>query len=284
MQEDRSQALLSAALSYAKRGWQVVPLHSPRNSRCSCRREICASPAKHPRTKHGLKDATTDEAPIRRWWTLWRDANLGVCTGAASGLVVVDVDAAHGGEDSLADLERRYGALPKTVMARTGGGGRHLLFAHPGVPIRNKVQVAGLPGLDVRGDGGYIVAPPSVHISRRAYAWDPAGDPDRVSLAPLPAWLLAFLQATPAGLKPSKTPEAWRELVAQGAGEGARNVTIASLAGYLLHRGVDPLVTLELLQAWNAARNKPPLSAEEVAQVVESIAGREYRRRQGKQD
>lgn len=279
MAQEKPNQLLEAALAYARRGWHVLPLHSPRNRRCSCRRPQCASPGKHPRTRHGLTEATTNPSAIRAWWRTWPDANIGLRTGRLSGLVVVDVDPGHGGEESLAELERRYGPLPETMAARTGGGGRHLLFQHPGGLIRNKVQVAGLPGLDVRGDGGYIVAPPSTHISGRPYRWEPGSDLERVSLAPLPGWLGEFLQASPAWPGTRTSHETWRALVAEGAVEGTRNTSVAALAGHLLRRGIDPLVTLELIQAWNLARNRPPLPAEEVRRVVESIAGREHRRR-----
>src|SRR5207244_5146537 len=131
--------LLEAALGYAACGWRVFPLHAPRVGGCTCRRRDCDRPAKHPRTEHGLHDATVDSAVVRRWWAQWPEANVGVVTGTASGFWVLDVDVHHGGDDSLADLEHRHDALPETVHALTGGGGRHLLFAHPGVRVPNRI-------------------------------------------------------------------------------------------------------------------------------------------------
>src|SRR5579884_1684144 len=96
---------LEAALAYAGWGWAVFPLHAVVDGRCSCRRAACAHPAKHPVTRHGLLEATRDPARIRLWWARWPWANIGVATGAASGLVVVDVDPRSGGADSLARLE-----------------------------------------------------------------------------------------------------------------------------------------------------------------------------------
>src|SRR5881394_3129330 len=103
----------------------------------------------------------------RGWLRQWAEAGIGVVTGAISGLVVVDVDAGHGGNESLEQLEREHGPMPTTLECRTGGGGRHLYFAHPGGLARNKVGLA--PGIDIRADGGYVVAPPSLHASGVQY-------------------------------------------------------------------------------------------------------------------
>ena len=92
------------------------------------------------------------------WFSEWSEAGIGIVTGAVSGLVVLDIDPRHGGDGSLGRLEQHYERLPATVECRSGGGGRHLYFAHPGGLVRNKVGLA--PGVDLRGDGGYVVAPP----------------------------------------------------------------------------------------------------------------------------
>jgi hypothetical protein len=177
--------LVEVALRYAAHGWPVVPLHSPQGAGCSCRVDDCASRGKHPRTARGLHDASTDAGRIGDWWRRWPDANLGVATGAASGLVVLDIDLPDG-PPSLARLEAQHAPLPSTCEQRTGSGGRQLLFAHPGHPIGNR---AGLqPGIDVRGDGGYIVVPPSTHASGARYRWT-----GRVPPTPAPDWLLEVL-------------------------------------------------------------------------------------------
>src|ERR1019366_7057017 len=97
------------------------------------------------------------------------------------------VDTGHGGANSLAALEREHGALPVTLEAVTGGGGRHLYFRHPGWPVMNRVGLRA--GLDLRGDGGCVVAPPSLHPSGRPYVWVARRSLDEVPLAPLPHWL-----------------------------------------------------------------------------------------------
>jgi len=172
--------ILEAALSYAARGWPVLP---------------CRPKGKTPLCAHGVHAATTDKRTIRDWWVSWPSANVGIACGAASGLVVLDVDAGHGGEESLAKLEREHGALPVTVEAHTGGGGRHLFFRHPGGRVKNRVCLR--PGLDVRGDGGYVVAPPSVHESGGRYIWEQDGEGEAIGVAPIPDWLLTLLRTHP---------------------------------------------------------------------------------------
>lgn len=246
--------MLEAALACAARGWSVVPV-VPR--------------AKNPLVPWTeLQHRRAGEDEIRGWFAHWPRANVGVVTGAVSGLVVLDVDPRHEGDESLAAWEREHGPLPRTVEAITGGGGRHVYFAHPGGLVHNKVGLA--PGIDLRGDGGMIVAPPSVHPSGRRYAWEVDHHPDETPLAPLPDWLARRVAEAPGG---RGHPLAhWRELVRAGVAAGERNSTIASFAGHLLWHGVDPQVALELMLAWNRARCRPPLDDEEVARTVESIA------------
>jgi hypothetical protein len=161
--------LLAAALLYASYGWKVFPCHTIRGGRCSCGVD-CASPGKHPLVQGGVYAATGSAAQIATWWARWPDANIGVATGMASGFIALDIDEKHGGFESLADLEGQFGKLVNTPScSKTGGGGKHILFRHPGVQIQNKVNIA--PGLDVRGDGGYIIAPPSRHASGNRYEW-----------------------------------------------------------------------------------------------------------------
>ena len=131
----------------------------------------------------------------------------------------------------------------------------------------NRVGIA--PGMDMRGDGGMVVAPPSVHSSGRRYAWVEGRSPDEVPLAPLPRWLHAL--ARPSGRRAGRSLGEWRSLAREGASEGQRNNTAASLAGHLLWHGVDPQVVLELMLAWNRARCRPPLPEDEIVRVVESI-------------
>jgi len=178
--------LLDATLAYAHRGWRVFPLHGIVNGTCTCGRP-CSSPGKHPLVRRGLYAATTDEDQIETWWRRWRSANIGVATGAESGIAVIDIDlpSALG---SLDDLSAR-GVAP-TLTGLTGGGGLHLIYVCTDESVGNSTgRLPGidgeLPGVDLRANGGYIVAPPSMHRSGRGYEWFNAA----AVIAPAPEWL-----------------------------------------------------------------------------------------------
>jgi len=177
----QSAGALTAALDYAHRGWPVLPLHWPIDGHCSCGQADCKSPAGHPHTEHGLDDATTDSDTIRKWWGRWPKANIGIVMG--SGLLCLDVDPRDGGEDSLRDLERDVGDLRDTVTMLTGHGER-LLLAVTG-EFQSSIHLLG-PGLRIRCDGDYTVAPPSRHVSGGLYQWKSGHGPDELRLAPLP--------------------------------------------------------------------------------------------------
>jgi hypothetical protein len=248
-----SASCLDAARDDAARGWSVIPMQ-PRGKRpLVAWREFQQRPARGDQ--------------IEAWFRHWPDANVGIVTGRLSGLIVVDIDAQHGGPDSVAALEALHGLLPATVEALTGGGGRHLYFAHPGSPVANRVAL--YPGIDLRGDGGCVVAPPSVHPSGRRYAWRPGRGPDDLALARPPQHFLGSASVT---RSPGLSSVRWRRLVREGIDEGRRNDTIASLAGHLLRREVDAEVVLELLLAWSRTHCRPPLPDDEVRRVVQSIA------------
>lgn len=178
------QDRVEAAVSLARDGFAVLPLHTPLGNGCSCRRGGCGSIGKHPRTRNGLDDASHDEATIRRMWSGSPDANVGVRTG--EGVIVLDIDAGRNGFESLGALCAKRGQLPETRTAKTGGGGEHRYFSVPaGVAVKNSVGKLG-EGLDVRGERGYVVAPPSLHFSGGHYEW--TGEDQTVSALPA-AWI-----------------------------------------------------------------------------------------------
>lgn len=228
------------------------------------------------------ENATASETRIKAWWRRWPEANIGLITGRPSCLVVLDVDPRHGGQVSLDELESAHGSLPVTPEAETGGGGRHLLFKHPGFPIPNSAGSLGA-GLDVRGDGGYIVAPPSIHASGRPYAWGGAHHLAHVEPAPLPAWLAERLtSAQPRGEAGKGSPNSIRDLVITGVPQGRRNTALTRLAGHLFRHRVDPYVAFSLLRSWNQQSCQPPLTEAEMMRTIDSIAGAELRRRRGR--
>lgn len=176
--------MLEAALAYGAQGIPVFP----------------CGPDKKPLVPHGFKNASNSEQAIRAWWGIWPDAMIGRPTGAASGVVVLDVDNGPGkvGGESLAGLIAQHGPLPDTWEALTPSGGRHLYFTYdPDRPIPCSASRIG-QHLDIRGDGGYVVVPPSQLPDGRAYEWELSSHPDDVPLAPVPEWLreLAGTRAT----------------------------------------------------------------------------------------
>ena len=154
--------LLDWALKYAENGYPIFPVHSVKDGKCSCGNLLCSSVGKHPRTSDGFKSATTDSATIKKWWTMWPDANIGLPTGQTSGLVVVDAD----GQEGVELVEQRL--KPNTIAARTGKG-YHYIYKAPGCELKSKTRFWEM--VDLRADGGYIVAPPSIHSSGKQYEW-----------------------------------------------------------------------------------------------------------------
>jgi hypothetical protein len=187
-------------------------------------------------------------------------ANLAIATGALSGLVVLDVDPRHGGDESLADLIRKYGQLPTTVTVLTGGNGQHFYFSHPG---KHVVSRTFRPGLDLKADGGYVIAPPSTHLSGKRYEWEIGHRPTEIVLAPIPDWLLVESQ-------PSERAGAveFPGLISAGS----RNSTLASLAGTMRRRGMSRDEIASAIHTVNASRCDPPLSPREVDRIADSIS------------
>ncbi|NLE75621.1 MAG: hypothetical protein GX605_02565, partial [Chloroflexi bacterium] len=237
--------MLAAALAYAARGWAVFP---------------CKPRGKEPLTPHGCKDATTDAARVRAWWAKWPRANVGIACGP-SGLVVLDVDG-DAGRASWAQL----GQSGQTPTATTGKG-QHLYYQANGHHVGNSAGKLG-PGLDVRGAGGYVVAPPSVHPSGAVYAWADFLSPDDVPLAPFPD---ALAERLGGGLRIAQTPGP-AEPLPERIGEGQRNALLASLAGSMRRRGASQASIEAALLEENAARCAPPLTDAEVRQIAGSVA------------
>ncbi|SMQ60906.1 Primase C terminal 1 (PriCT-1) [Bacillus sp. OV166] len=263
-----------AAIAYAnKLKWAVFPIYEPMDKYCSCQNPNCTSIGKHPRVNRGFKEATINLNLISNWWVQWPEANIGIATGKQSSLIAVDIDPRHGGEESLIKLIHEYRPLPKTVEAVTGGGGRHILFK-PTCYIRNRSNL--LPGIDIRGDGGYIVVAPSLHERGQVYEWDLSNHPLNVGIVDIPKWLLDLIQGE--RKTHDKRPASYWINLFQGVGEGERNIAATQITGYLLRRYIDPLVTYKIIQMWND-QNMPPLNKNELYTIVNSVAGIELERR-----
>jgi hypothetical protein len=262
-----SGELAEHALAHVRRGWAVFPL-APKSKVPLIAKRFGG---------RGCHDATREPAQVTKWWAECPHANIGIATGAPSGFFVLDVDPRHDGDKTLSALIQQHGPLPDTIVSLTGGGGRHFLFRHV-TGIGNSASRLGA-GIDVRGDSGYVVAPPSTHENGRKYAWDVNYAPNETAIAAAPTWLLARSLLPVSRKAQAELPENWRRLVSEGMHEGGRNSAIARLAGHLFRRRVDPLVVLDLVRCWNAARCRPPLDDVELVRTVDSIAAAEVRRR-----
>jgi hypothetical protein len=232
------------AQSYAKGGWQSFPV-KPRD--------------KTPLVRWADM-ATTEENMILGWWDVNPDANIGIACGKRSGIIVLDVDAGHGGYESLTELFEKYGKFPDTPISQTGSGGEHIFFRHPGVEIRNSASKLG-PGLDIRGDGGYVVAPPSIHANGKSYEW--IISPEDVGLADMPAWMVDLLTSR----SPAPTPKAADGKII----EGGRNDYLTQKAGAMRRKNFSEDAIFAALQVDNREKCAPPLSDGEILQIAKSI-------------
>jgi hypothetical protein len=263
MNNTTQNLLCNAAIAYATRGFAVFP---------------CAPRGKVPATPHGCRDATKDIAQIAGVWRENPDRNVAVATGLVSGVFVLDVDGLDG-EESLRRMEQQYGALPATVESITPRG-RHLFFKCENGNVRNSAGALAL-GLDIRGDGGYVVLPPSIHPSGRPYVWS-VDSADH--FADAPAWLSNLLSGKTNGHchRQAKSSEHWHHVLTHPVRNGACNATLTSICGKLLHVGLTELSFLyDVMCCINTARCAEPLSESEVHTIVVSVARTHLKRLRG---
>ena len=214
------QTILEAALDYAGAGHRVLPIWGVRpDGSCLCNDAGCSSPGKHPIGRlvpRGLKDATDDAEAIEAWWRQHPTANVGLVTGDDFFAVDCDRKGDVDGEATFLTVARERGDLPATATANTGGGGAHYLFAgDEAFSVRNQqgLRLEGgdvLLGVDVRGAGGYVVAPPSVHASGGLYEWREGADLLEALRAP-PAWLVSLVADAPAEVAGPAPPSPTRD-------------------------------------------------------------------------
>lgn len=254
--------LVNEAIEYAERGWKVFPLHTVKGDACSCGNTTCTSQAKHPHIKEWQKNCSSDLSHIKDWWQKWPDANIGLATGSASGFFVLDVDPRHGGKESLQKMVKQNGTLPRTLASNTGGGGYHLFFKDPTIKIGNRANV--LPGIDVRGDGGYIVAPPSIHKSGMRYSW--MREFENIPITDAPNWMIRVFTN-------KEMPRATVDFSPSGMiGEGGRNNFLTSEAGKLRRSGLDQYQIADALKRINNDRCSPPLDDSELLAICASVS------------
>jgi bifunctional DNA primase/polymerase-like protein len=266
---------LTAALAYARHGIPVLPVHTPDHGGCSCDKGArCERPGKHPRLRHGLTEASTDPRRIEMWWSRWPAANIGLRTGIA--MDVADIDSAAGWHGLRHLLG---GTMPSGPRVRTGGGGWHFWF-HP-MGYGNRVHL--LPGLDWRGVGGYVVAPPSRHASGGDYRWvrRPA---EALPIGPDALRELIEGPAPPTRPHPIAHPGRYAQVVlaaaverVAGAPVGTRNDTL-NRAAFALGRlvGAGLLDSADVVRELDAAARHCGLGRAETRRTVRSglTAGR----------
>jgi hypothetical protein len=256
-----------AALRLGAKGLRVFP---------------CWPRTKKPAFADNLKLAAVDPVIIEKWWGEQGQYNVAIATGISSRIWVLDIDADDGAEATLRELEAKFGPLPPTVEVITGAG-RHAWFRWPdnGVEIRNAQERDEMPGIHVRGEGGYVMVPPSVHPDGPVYTWSVDGASE---IAFAPEWLIALVtersRESGHGKAVAPTlPQSW-QAVMEGEHEGSRRAgAVAKIFGHLVRKYVDPAVALALVEMFDRERNKPPLDHDEVVRICRDIARREADRR-----
>lgn len=245
----KEYSLKQYALSYAKLGFAVFPVQAK---------------GKAPATKNGFKDASKDPRLIQSWWDKNPNYNIGIATGSVSnGLFVIDIDVDNEkgiyGDDSLRDWEIANGKLPDTCRAITGRGGNHLYYKS-----KEKVSCrAGLlPGIDIRGEGGYIIAPPSIHPNGRCYEWEQ--DPKEYIIAEANDTVLKLLAGE------NKAEKEYFKMSAN-VEAGSRNATLFKLASSLQAKGLSNTTIMKAVLEENDLKCNPPLEDGEVEQIVNSV-------------
>lgn len=252
--------LASAALWYVEHGMAVFPV---------------VARDKRPATKNGLRDWTDSPADVKKLWEMDPGYSIGiVCGEPSNGLLVLDIDVdPERGEDGLATLrewERVHGELPVTAVAVTGSGGLHYFYR---TDRRLRPSVNPTLGIDIRAEGSYVVAPPSVHPNGKRYEWqDP---PDEVPIAEADAGVLALVAHVQAGGRGDTEGAAYRRLETPAKiVQGQRNDALYRLALSLRSDCVPPDEIRERLAGANAVRCVPPLPMSEVLSIADSVVSR----------
>lgn len=263
---------LDAAIYYVEHGLEIFPVHGVVDGRCTCSAGAQCDPkrqGKHPATRNGFKDATSDVALVRAWWTEHPGWNIGSPT---KDRILIDVDPRHGGDRVIDAWVQQYGdEFLKTVTCLSGGRGSHLRYRYPeSFERRLSSRNAAYPGIDLKAEGGYVILPPSTHASGATYTWAPGKGPGEIETAEVPEWMLAELEA----LRVAGVPNGRKVAdIVDGVPEGMRNSEVFRLASSLRGAGV-PKWAAELTVLQAATRCVPPLSEREALEILNSAFSR----------
>jgi len=282
-----SEKVLTAAISYATElGWRITPLRNK---------------GKVPYQSKWQEKATTNPEEIKEWIG-GKENNIGIATGEESGIIVLDVDVKSGGLDTLKQWIDKHGLLPEVPVQQTGSScpktqarGRHYFFKYPtdekGKPLEigNKANIDpgegikvknGQSGIDIRANGGQVVAAPSIHPSGTAYEWVLERSPFEVEPLDMPKWLLDLI----VDKKPYKSKfRNTTKVVDSGSlidlmdpvGEGGRNEALFKFASKLRgQKGLGESDILYFIKRANSERCSPPIPEREIQTIVASVCGR----------
>ncbi len=280
---EMAKTMLKIAVWYGVHGLKIIPIYGMRKRSfdgkgvlvCGCGNKECKPPTsgKHPMIKDWPNNATCDPVIIKNWFEKVNDINIGIVTGVASNLFVVDIDNKNDGHTTLEIMEEEHGKFPETVEVLTGNG-KHFFFKHPGFPVKGVTGV--YKGIDIRGEGNYVVAPRSLHFSGNRYEFKGDQAMGQILIAHAPEWLLKVLKAkngtqtttARSGNSNKGKTEGWMPL---SIPDGKRNDTLNRVAGSMRRPGMEWDEILGGLKVVNANRCKPPLSGAELEKLAKNM-------------
>jgi|SRR5579872_168145 len=252
------------ATLYAKeQKWRVMPIWNITEvygeRMCSCPQgSDCHSPGKHPMLKNGVLEASSNTGLIKHWFHKWPTANLALACGIDSDILVIDIDSLKGGNVSYANLATQYLQHYSYILSQTGNG-FHLYFKNL-EGIKNKVGL--MEGVDIRAEGGYVLLPPSNHLSGNKYKW--LRDPFENEITPLPDKLAEFMIARSAT---AQEGDDYDDLI----GEGKRNNFLHYCGSVMRAKGFSVGAIEAALNAENQSRCVPPVTDSELGLIIRSV-------------
>jgi putative DNA primase/helicase len=264
---------LTELLNLAAQGIRVFPIHGiNEDGYCTCTNgKDCPSAGKHPRTRGWEEQASDDPEKIQNWWESYPQANWAAKTGTDSALLVVDIDPKNGGDQTWAKLLQNHKLNDAgMIVTTTGSGGTHYWFKRYGKDIRSRPFA---DGIDIKGEQGLIVIPPSRHYSGDHYTWQPGHDPVNASKKSMPKWLKELIEKNmDASAQYGSMSEGWEA--------GSRNDKLYHHAYIMLTNGADPAIVraaFDAIMSSEEAFLSDPMEEEEIERIIDN-ANKKYKR------